>query len=37
MGRAARASALARFQPEPIVTRVEAIYREVLARQTAAR
>jgi hypothetical protein len=36
MGRAARASAVARFQPEPIVTRVEGIYREVLARQTAA-
>jgi hypothetical protein len=32
MGRAARASALARFQPGPIVSRVEEIYREVLAR-----
>jgi len=32
MGRAARASALARFQPGPVVSRVEEIYREVLAR-----
>jgi N-acetyl-alpha-D-glucosaminyl L-malate synthase BshA len=32
MGRAARVSALARFQPGPIVSRVEEIYREVLAR-----
>jgi N-acetyl-alpha-D-glucosaminyl L-malate synthase BshA len=37
MGRAARASAVARFQPEPIVTRVEGIYREVLGRQAAGR
>ena len=37
MGRAARASAVARFQPEPIVTRVEGIYREVLARRAAGR
>ena len=32
MGRAARASALARFRPEPIVRRLEALYRELLAR-----
>ena len=32
MGRAARASALARFRPEPIVQRLEAVYAEVLAR-----
>jgi N-acetyl-alpha-D-glucosaminyl L-malate synthase BshA len=32
MGRAARADALARFRPEPVVSRVEAIYQEVLAR-----
>jgi phage portal protein BeeE len=30
MGRAARASALARFQPGPLVARTEAIYRELL-------
>jgi N-acetyl-alpha-D-glucosaminyl L-malate synthase BshA len=34
MGRAARASALARFQPGPIVARVEEIYREVVVRAT---
>ncbi len=34
MGRAARASALARFQPGPIVSRVEEIYREVVVRAT---
>ncbi len=32
MGRAARASALARFQPGPLVSRTEALYRELLAR-----
>jgi len=32
MGRAARASALTRFRPEPIVQRLEAVYAEVLAR-----
>jgi len=32
MGRAARAAALARFQPGPLVSRVEEIYRGVLAR-----
>jgi N-acetyl-alpha-D-glucosaminyl L-malate synthase BshA len=32
MGRAARADALARFHPEPVVARVEALYRELLAR-----
>jgi N-acetyl-alpha-D-glucosaminyl L-malate synthase BshA len=32
MGRAARADALARFRPEPVVERVEGLYREVLAR-----
>jgi N-acetyl-alpha-D-glucosaminyl L-malate synthase BshA len=32
MGRAARADALARFQPEPVVARVEALYLELLAR-----
>ena len=32
MGRAARASALARFRPEPIVQRLEALYRDLLAR-----
>jgi N-acetyl-alpha-D-glucosaminyl L-malate synthase BshA len=31
MGRAARADALARFHPEPVVARVEALYRELLA------
>jgi N-acetyl-alpha-D-glucosaminyl L-malate synthase BshA len=35
MGRAARAAALARFQPGPVVSRVEEIYREVLARPAA--
>lgn len=35
MGRAARASALARFQPGPLVSRVEAIYRDALARRAA--
>jgi len=33
MGRAARASALARFQPGPLVSRTEALYRELLARR----
>lgn len=33
MGRAARADALARFRPEPVVGRVEDLYREVLARR----
>ena len=32
MGRAARASALARFQPGPLVSRTEALYRELVAR-----
>jgi N-acetyl-alpha-D-glucosaminyl L-malate synthase BshA len=32
MGRAARASALARFQPGPLVSRTESIYRDLLAR-----
>lgn len=32
MGRAARADALARFRPEPVVARFEEIYREVLDR-----
>jgi len=32
MGRAARASALARFRPGPLVSRTEEIYRELLAR-----
>ena len=32
MGRAARASALARFQPGPLVSRTEALYRQLLAR-----
>ncbi len=32
MGRAARADALARFRPEPVVGRVEGLYRELLAR-----
>jgi L-malate glycosyltransferase len=32
MGRAARAAALARFQPGPLVARVEDLYREVLSR-----
>jgi glycosyltransferase involved in cell wall biosynthesis len=32
MGRAARASALARFRPEPIVQRLEALYRDLVAR-----
>ena len=32
MGRAARASALARFQPGPLVDRTERLYRELLAR-----
>jgi L-malate glycosyltransferase len=32
MGRAARADALARFRPEPVVARVEALYRELVAR-----
>jgi L-malate glycosyltransferase len=32
MGRAARADALARFRPEPVVARVEALYRELLTR-----
>jgi N-acetyl-alpha-D-glucosaminyl L-malate synthase BshA len=32
MGRAARASALARFKPGPLVSRTEALYRELLAR-----
>jgi N-acetyl-alpha-D-glucosaminyl L-malate synthase BshA len=32
MGRAARADALARFRPEPVVTRIEGLYRELLAR-----
>lgn len=32
MGKAARASAVARFQPGPLVGRVEALYRAVLAR-----
>ena len=32
MGRAARASALERFQPGPLVSRTEALYRELLAR-----
>jgi len=32
MGRAARVSALARFQPGPLVSRTEALYRELLAR-----
>jgi N-acetyl-alpha-D-glucosaminyl L-malate synthase BshA len=31
MGKAARADALARFRPEPVVGRVEALYRELLA------
>jgi len=31
MGRAARADALARFRPEPVVERVEALYRRLLA------
>ncbi|HUM13899.1 MAG TPA: N-acetyl-alpha-D-glucosaminyl L-malate synthase BshA [Myxococcaceae bacterium] len=35
MGRAARASAVARFQPGPLVSRTEALYREVLARPAA--
>jgi hypothetical protein len=35
MGRAARASALARFQPGPLVSRTEALYRELLARPIA--
>ena len=33
MGRAARASALARFRPEPVVERIVALYGEVLARR----
>jgi hypothetical protein len=33
MGRAARASALARFQPGPLVSQVEELYRQVLARR----
>jgi glycosyltransferase involved in cell wall biosynthesis len=37
MGRAARASALARFRPEPIVQRLEAVYDEVLARPSSPR
>jgi N-acetyl-alpha-D-glucosaminyl L-malate synthase BshA len=32
MGQAARADALARFRPEPVVARVEGLYREVLGR-----
>lgn len=32
MGQAARADALARFRPEPVVSRVEGLYREVLGR-----
>lgn len=32
MGRAARVDALERFRPEPVVARVEALYRELLAR-----
>lgn len=32
MGRAARADALARFRPEPVVERVEVLYRELLER-----
>ena len=32
MGRAARAAAMARFQPEPLVGRVEDLYRRLLAR-----
>lgn len=32
MGVAARADALARFRPEPVVARVEGLYRELLAR-----
>jgi hypothetical protein len=35
MGRAARAAALAGFQPGPLVSRMEALYREVLARPVA--
>ncbi|HVP61556.1 MAG TPA: N-acetyl-alpha-D-glucosaminyl L-malate synthase BshA [Myxococcaceae bacterium] len=35
MGRAARAAALARFQPAPLVARVEALYQEVVARPVA--
>ena len=31
MGRAARADALARFRPEPVVERIEALYRRLLA------
>jgi N-acetyl-alpha-D-glucosaminyl L-malate synthase BshA len=33
MGRAARTDALARFRPEPVVGRVEELYREVVARR----
>ena len=36
MGKAARASALARFQPGPLVSEVERIYREILARPVRA-
>jgi N-acetyl-alpha-D-glucosaminyl L-malate synthase BshA len=36
MGRAARADALARFRPEPVVARVEELYRELLARPAGA-
>lgn len=32
MGRAARVDALERFRPEPVVARLEALYRELLAR-----
>ena len=32
MGKAARADAMERFRPEPVVSRVEALYRELLAR-----
>jgi len=34
MGRAARTDALERFRPEPVVARVEALYRELLARSS---
>jgi N-acetyl-alpha-D-glucosaminyl L-malate synthase BshA len=33
MGQAARADAMERFRPEPVVSRVESLYRELLARE----
>jgi len=37
MGRAARAAALTRFQPGPLVSRIEALYRELVAGSTSTR